>query len=150
MLATLHTVPSATQCLPHTAPPPQCVASHTHTHTHTHTHPSYYIFALQKDLLSVLCVAVQTCKNFKVRPSLGHGPPQHSAGIVHYVLLQVRSNAALALGSPVHYLGREQFLAVWEAVIQALGNSEEQIGDFSEYKHAATLKTQVTPQSLPY
>ena len=65
------------------------------------------------------------------------------------MLLQVRSNAALALGSPAHYRGREQFLAVWEAVIQALGNSEQQVGDFSEYKHAATLKTQVTPQSLP-
>ena len=61
------------------------------------------------------------------------------------VPLQVRSNAALALGSPAHYRGREQFLAVWEAVIQALGNSEQQVGDFSEYKHAATLKTQVTP-----
>ena len=31
--------------------------------------------------------------------------------------------------------------------MQALETSEQQIGDFSEYKHAATLKAQVTPHS---
>ena len=60
--------------------------------------------------------------------------------------LQVRNNAALALSTvaAAYYplAGVEQFVIVWEALVQALENSQHQ-GDFSEYKHAATLRTQV-------
>lgn len=38
--------------------------------------------------------------------------------------------------------GRDQFAEVWTAMLQALENSEQQL-DFSEFKHAATLKKQV-------
>ena len=64
--------------------------------------------------------------------------------VVQY--LQVRNNAALALStvSGAYYpaAGVEQVLFVWESLLQALENSQN-LGDFSEYKHAATLRTQV-------
>ena len=57
---------------------------------------------------------------------------------------QVRSNAALALSSAAAHnvLSGPQFGEVWAALVQALENSEQQM-DFSEFKHAATLKHQV-------
>lgn len=72
-------------------------------------------------LVSALCNAVQNCKNFKVR-----------------------SNAAMALSSAAvsSALGPGQFVEVWGALSQALENSEQQV-DFSEFKHASTLKFQL-------
>ena len=60
--------------------------------------------------------------------------------------MQVRSNAALALSTvaATYYpmAGVEQVVSVWESLLQALENSQS-LGDFSEYKHAVTLRTQV-------
>ncbi|KAL5477104.1 hypothetical protein EMCRGX_G023849 [Ephydatia muelleri] len=69
-------------------------------------------------LIRSLCSAVHQCKNFKVR-----------------------INAALALGTP-HQYGCSQFQAVWAAVMDGLENSEDEI-EFTEYKHAVALKTQL-------
>ena len=62
-----------------------------------------------------------------------------------YVYMQVRINAALALSASVKYLCSDGalFVCVWEAVLAALETSDHQV-DFSEYKHANSLKTQVT------
>jgi hypothetical protein len=68
--------------------------------------------------------------------------------ISHFVLLlQVRSNAALALstlagGAYYPGAGAEQVLSIWDSLLQALENSQN-LGNFSEYKHASTLRTQV-------
>lgn len=58
--------------------------------------------------------------------------------------LQVRSNAAMALSNAAlsRAIGGPQLDEVWVALFQALENSEQQV-DFSEFKHAATLKQQV-------
>ncbi len=63
------------------------------------------------------------------------------------LFLQVRSNAALALstlagGAYYPSAGAEQVLFVWDSLLQALENSQN-LGDFSEFKHASTLRTQV-------
>ncbi len=56
----------------------------------------------------------------------------------------MRSNAATALSNAAQHdgIGNDQFAEVWKATLQALENSEQQM-DFSEFKHAATLKKQV-------
>ena len=56
------------------------------------------------------------------------------------VCVQVRTNAALALGSPASYA---QLCEVWGAVVEGLEGSEHQ-EDFSEYRHASSLRTQVS------
>ena len=58
---------------------------------------------------------------------------------------QVRRNAAVALSGAAQTLGltRQQLGEVWNALWQALENSEQQ-EDFSEFKHAATLKEQAS------
>ena len=61
--------------------------------------------------------------------------------------MQVRSNAALALSTVAgaYYsvaADAGKVLSVWESLLQALQNTQN-LGDFSEYKHAATLRTQV-------
>jgi len=58
--------------------------------------------------------------------------------------VQVRSNAATALSGAAKgsVLSRGQLLEVWQALWHALETSEQQ-EDFSEFKHAATLKEQV-------
>ena len=63
----------------------------------------------------------------------------------HGLCLQVRSNAAMALTSAARgrVLSSQQFSEVWSALWQALENSEQQ-EDFSEFKHAATLKEQAS------
>ena len=69
-------------------------------------------------------------------------PPSLSLSLFVY-LSQVRSNAALALGTPQSYgEGVEGCVGVWEAVLGGLERSEHQ-EEFSEYKHATTLKSQV-------
>ena len=60
---------------------------------------------------------------------------------------QVRHNAAMALSSAAAHgaiVGGSggQVVEVWQAVLQALEDSEPQM-DFAEFKHAATLKNQV-------
>ena len=56
----------------------------------------------------------------------------------------MRSNAAMALSGAAKcsVLSREQLTEVWAALWHALESSERQ-EDFSEFKHAATLKEQV-------
>ena len=66
---------------------------------------------------------------------------------MYVCFLQVRSNAALALstvtgGAYYPVASAEQVLSIWESLLQALENSQN-LGDFSEYKHASTLRTQV-------
>lgn len=50
----------------------------------------------------------------------------------------------MALCSAVMHnaLAGQQFKEVWDALSQALENSDQQM-DFSEFKHAVTLKSQV-------
>ena len=58
--------------------------------------------------------------------------------------MQVRSNAGVALSSAAMHnaLAGQQFREVWDALGQALENSDQQT-DFSVFKHAVTLKSQV-------
>jgi hypothetical protein len=71
-------------------------------------------------LVNELCVAVVSCKNFKVR-----------------------ANSALALGGPIHYPAHQPLPHVWTSILSAIKNSDYS-PDFIEYRQTNTLRQQLS------
>lgn len=61
------------------------------------------------------------------------------------LLLQVRTNAALALGSPSSY-PTDVLESVWSTILKAIDNSECQ-QSFTDHQQASSLRMQVTEAS---
>ncbi|XP_019850882.1 PREDICTED: HEAT repeat-containing protein 6-like isoform X1 [Amphimedon queenslandica] len=85
------------------------------------TNPSFLKNCSQPMLgmIESLCSAVVTCKNFKVR-----------------------TNAALALGGPSSYPSFEVLENIWDTVLKAIENSEDQ-PNFAEYQQTSSLRMQL-------
>lgn len=62
------------------------------------------------------------------------------------LLLQVRTNAALALGSPSSYPTDDVLESVWSTILKAIDNSEYQ-QSFTDHQQASSLRMQVTEAS---
>lgn len=71
-------------------------------------------------MIEALCSAVIVCRNFKVR-----------------------TNAALALGSPASYPSPDMLISVWKSVLKAVEASTEQ-EDFTEYRQVTSLRQQLS------
>ena len=81
-----------------------------------------------------LCKLQGSARSLTITRAIGH--------VQEIFFPQVRTNAALALGTPPCYGLPGQLQQVWAAVVTGLDASDTQV-DFAEYRQAQSLKEEV-------